>query len=751
MGSNLPASCPAMSQTSGFSAAQMKRARREAREMILAFLAGAQMVPDSNGNPTRASASASGYSTGDIFYVRRTDILAESTLATPAVVSPPQPELPEDRAWKPEYELYRDGPRRHINPAYEPDGESAVTPGLIRAGFGLRSPDADGTNTVIGSTQGRLFYAEDTRGMKPVMSVIYAGTNTALHAFRAGPSVVTSAGAGVSAGGEVTSPACTPSPTVECGGEELWAFVPYDQLGKLKNRYLNNPQKRDPHDYVIARAIRYSDVFVPDPGTADNPRGTREARTVLGVDLGEMEGVWRKVMYFGRGKGGKYMTAIDVTAPGMFTDLTTSTNIVGPIILWNRGNPDTFNGTLQGQPGATLNHDQGDYDAYRKMGETWSVPAVAYVNRELLRADDPSKRATATSRKGSGVDFVLYMGSGYGNAGEGTTFYSLDTLTGDVITSVDVDQYASSAYPELARSGLAYANAIVANPVVFNASRYIYSPGGVPSPNVAATPAARVYVADLHGRLWKFLTAAPDIPIPAADLGADQPVATAAALLGLPPNDPRAKPYIFVTSGNDNRATGTFRNFGFLDEGDDTTTVVSPPQTQNGIQVYPPMTSNFVIDFEPGFRGTVQPATAYSETADPTPVYIAGRVFFAGTRFNPPNSTYAPPVPPYPCRSSFDSIIYPLGAESGQSAYNLSTGTDYVIFQDSKIAALSTQAAPAGSLLAKDEGLSKTALPITPPPAMGLSPTTQSTQNVIPVAGAGLPQPTVRFGSTVCQ
>ena len=127
------------------------------------------------------------------------------------------------------------------------------------------------------------------------------------------------------------------------------------------------------------------------------------------------------------------------------------------------------------------------------------------------------------------------------------------------------------------------------------------------------------------------------------------------------------------------------------------------PVTQNGIDVYPPMQSLFVIPFEPNFRGTVQPATAYSEAASG-----AGRVFFGGTRFNPPNSTYAPPVPPFPCRSSFDSILYALGAQSGLAAYDLAFGNAYQIFQDSRIVAISTQAAPGASVLAKDEGLSKT-------------------------------------------
>jgi hypothetical protein len=742
-GTSLPASCPAMSVTSGFSLAQMQRARREAREMILAFLAGAQFKADATtGNPKRATANSSFYVAGDVLYVGRSQILAESTLATPAVVSPPQEELPEATLWKTEYELYRDGPRTHTDPTKEPDGENPGGSALIRAGFALRNPDRDGNNTVAGSVQGRIFYNNDARlSLKPVMSVLYAGTNSALHAFRAGPSVKT-----------VITTACTPSATVECGGEELWAFVPYDQLGKLNKRYLNNPQKRDPHDYMLARGIRFSDVFVPNPGTAADPSTTPVAKSAGGVSLGAIQGVWRKVLFVGRGKGGKYVTAIDVTAPAPFTELTlpaSGSPPVGPIILWSRGNPDTSNGALKGQPGASLNYDQGNYDAYLKMGETWSVPALAYVGRDMPRADDPSKKATATARKPAGADFVVYMGSGYGDPGQGTTFYSLDPLTGDVITSVDVEQVVNSAYPELKRTGMPYANAIVANPIAFNPSRYVYAAGGVASPSVAAGEARRVYVADLYGRFWKFLTAAPDIAIPGADLGADQPVATAGSLIGLPPNDLATTPYVFLTSGNDNRATGTFQNFGFMDEGDNTTTAVSSPVTQNGIDVYPPMKSDFVIDFEPGFRGTVQPATFYSPAS--TPTTVLGRVFFGGTRFNGPNTAFAPPVPPYPCRSSFDSILYPLGAESGLAAYTLPSGADHVIFEDSRIAAISTQAAPQGSQLAKDEGLSKTADPIKAPPAPGLAPTTQSTQNVIPVSGPGLPQPTVRFGSTVCR
>jgi hypothetical protein len=754
MGNNLPATCPPTTQTTGFSATHIKRARRETREMLLAFLAGASFLADASSNPQRVAATNGPYTNQQILFTPRTSILAESTLATPAIVGPPQEETPDATTWKPEYQLYRDGPRDHSDPTKEPDGVASFGATMVRSGFGLRNPDRDGTNTSIGTVLGRIFYQNDARAMKPVMTVLYAGSNLALHAFRAGSSVTQA----ITTACDTTLPASTAIRDQEargqgrnCGGEELWAYVPYDQLGKIPKRYVNNPQKRDPHDFVIARGIRFSDVFVPTPGTAVNPDDILTSKTVAGVNLGPIAGVWRKVMFVGRGVGGNYLSAIDVTAPGMFTDLALSDNIVGPIVLWNRGNPDTTNG----QTGGTKSNTQADYDAYAKMGQTWSVPAISYVGRATTRPNDPSisnpnGKSTATSRKPKGADFVMYVGSGYGMAGQGTTFYSIDPLTGDIITSVDVDTVAAATYPALNRSGMPYSDALVANPVVFNASRFLYATGGVASPNVAAAPGRRVYIADLWGRQWKFLTAAPDVPLPVADLGSDQPVATANSILGLPPNATNVTPYVYTTSGNENRASvpaTQFKNFGFRDDGSDTSVTVSPAVAQNGINVYPPLTGLFVIPFQDQFRGTVQPSTAYSDT-----MAGAGRVFFGGTRFNGPNSTFAPPVPPFPCRSSFDSIIYALGAQSGLAAYNLAYGNAYQIFQDSRIVALSTQASPKASVLAKDEGLSKTGTPISPPPPMGLSPSQQATQNIIQAPpAAGVVQPTVRFGSTVCQ
>src|SRR5262249_59886472 len=128
----------------------------------------------------------------------------------------------------------------------------------------------------------------------------------------------------------------------------------------------------------------------------------------------------------GRGAGGKFLTALDVTVPGPFTTKTTSTRL--PLVVWNRGNPDTSDGAAKGA-GNTYNNSvagAADYAAYLKMGETWSVPAMGFA----------TAANNVTARKTSGVEHVAWVGSGFSDvAGEGTTFFALDVLTGDVIGS----------------------------------------------------------------------------------------------------------------------------------------------------------------------------------------------------------------------------------------------------------------------------------------------------------------------------
>jgi hypothetical protein len=247
--------------------------------------------------------------------------------------------------------------------------------------------------------------------------------------------------------------------------------------------------------------------------------------------------------------------------------------------------------------------------------------------------------------------------------------------------------------------------------------------------------------------------------------GPAQPVGTAASLIGLPAIGTPKIPYVYVTSGNDNRENGPFKSFGFRDDGTDTVTAVSPPVVANLVRAFPPVVSIFTREFDQGpvvnaaaptpypvFRGTAQPATAYTDTD-------TGVAFFVGTRFNPPLSAFAPlPVAgqaaTYPCRSTFDSIIYALSATSGAAAYDLNASGDdaYTIFRDSRVVGINTQAGQGQTYVVADQGLVKPSQPANPPPPPGIPPQiTTATSSVRMLYRAGAPMPAIRFGSSVCQ
>jgi hypothetical protein len=647
---DLHADCAAPATT----ATQLARARKEAREIILAHMAGANLIQVGGLSFRRALDK-------ELLFRSRPWILAESTLAAPAVAGAPAQTPPT--LHQSEYTLYRDGPRAADGTAR--DG--------LSLGFGLRNPDDDAssrTDTAPGM--------DNRTSLKPVMSVAYHAANDMLHAFRAGPCRDNSG-----------NDTCLDS-TIETGGEELWGFVPYDALGTLKDRM--GSQKRNPHTYVIASAVRLADIFVP--GTF--------SRTISGASVSG-DGLWRTVIYFGRGIGGKFITALDVTAPGSYT--RSSLQTAGPIALWSRGNPDTQNGTPAGTPNNSTSGNT-DLAAYRDMGETWSVPAIAPV-----KASD-----NTTPRRATGVDFVAYVGSGFGDTTgcatgvdpcEGKRFYTLDALTGDVVRSYEVlDRTGTNPFP----------NALVAGPAAFNPERLKFQTGAS-EVNPALDLTTRVYFVDIHGRVHAQVEPTAASPTRIQKVLADvndtastvlHPLGVAPALLNYADPDPPGglKPHIYVESGNDNRifppdadpaTTPPFRLFGLRDDD-----LVTDPDGSD--QVAGPVKVLFVRDFPNLYRGSVQPATAFTGTGQ-------GRVFFAGSRFNPPGTTFAPPPPP--CRSSFDSILFALGANSGNAAYDLNaSGQDeYIQYQSQKIQAVQVK----GGILVVDRGLGAEVPP--PPPA----------------------------------
>ena len=634
-GGPLPANCTAVSG----------RAVEEARRIILAYTAGAELVKD-GANAVRNAA-------GEIQFRKRSWILAESTLAAPAAIGPPPDERTKFHI--PEYQSFIKGP-----------GGAA-----LKMGFGLTVPRDDDPDDVPP-------YAHDT-AHQPVMTVVYHASNDMLHAFRAGP-------CNGNTGGN-----CLGGASAETGGEELWGFVPYDLLGALKERL--KPQGRTNHTYMLSAPVRLADVFVPGAFT----------RTVEGTEIASSEGVWRVMIFIGRGIGGRYLTAIDVTAPAAFNYHSLKTT--GPIPIWSRGNPDTVNGLV----GGTANNaaEANDAIAYREMGQTWSIPAIGFVER--LNND--------TTRKPGGVEYVAYAGSGYANNAacasncEGARIYALDALTGDVIASHNVGNRNGSATP--------FTNVVAAAPTVYQAERLSFRPqGGI---NESVIEATAVYFPDIHGRVWKLSASDPSVaPLMLADVNGtgvtQHPLGVSAAMLNYedPPSqggNGSERPHLYVESGNDNRiflptdpvpTTPPFKAWGLIDRNPD------DPTDASGDDVTGPVKVLFAKEFPALYRGTTQAATAFAEGG-------FGRVFIAGTRFNPPGTTNAPPPPP--CRSSFDSILFALGAASGNAAFDLNDGNDeYVEYRDEKV--MSVQAVRGHVVV--DRGLGADIAP-TPPPAVLIS------------------------------
>ena len=667
------------------------RAKREAREIVLAFIAGAR-VKAINGVPDRIPSCSSfpaPCTIGDLQYEIRPWIMVESTLAAPGVVTPPLlagPVAGPGIIGVDEYTYYRDGLR-------QPPPSGAPVNGVPN-GLGLRNPD----RVDASSPQSVIDAAKSDVTLKPVMSLVYHATNQGLHALRAGPCPVPQSGSGISS---ATIPCRLGGTGGELGGEELWSFVPFDLLSKLPA--LTQAQSRSTKKYLLASPVRFGDVFVP-------------GNTSFGGK--SFTGVWRTLLFFGRGAGGKSYTALDVTTPGAFTKHSLQTT--EPIIVWSRGNPDTGNGNRTDaavNPGV-VNVSNSDYDAYTGMGETWSVPALGFVD---------------ATRYG-GANFALFTGSGYSDVPtEGKTFYVLNPLNGNVIQSFPIPDIAPNATPT---------NFLVASPVIYTEDANGNSPAGFQYlGNPVATQTKAAYFGDLHGRIWRYDATSPASP-PSVFFTAtnsssgNQPFATAVSVIQSRP-DPAApgEVLIYAESGYDQRIpldpTKPFKAYGFKDV--------------NGVR-----TDLFLPrDFPANYRGTVQPATAFAgATNPPAPV-----VFYAGIKFN------------RACVSTFDSVLIALkglvsGGASAASvaAFDLrATGDDaFIELAGKKINAI--RVSGEGSLVV-DQGLNAQTVP--PPPGVavpsvpipgssslvfqGLSPGTVAFRDL---AATNVPY---RVGSAVCR
>jgi hypothetical protein len=455
------------------------------------------------------------------------------------------------------------------------------------------------------------------------------------------------------------------------------------------------PQSRTNHTYVIAAPVRFSDVFVPGAFSKSFTGGSASG-----------SGVWRTVLLVGRGAGGKSVSGLDVTVPGPFTTQSNKTRL--PLVVWNRGNRDTNDGLVKSGSNS-YNNNSNDYNAYLKMGETWSVPAIGFATAAF----------NVTARKPAGVEFVGWMGSGYSDVStEGTTFFALDVLTGDVIGSTSQAAHTLAA----GTSAAAIPNSLVANISAFAVKPLSFNDPANPTvANPHTEKVTGVYFPDLHSRIWRFNPDAPaTAPVLFQDVSTDgdQPVANGVALINMNSDATSAKPHVFFEAGNDRRvaaptASPFFRMYAYRDQG-------------TAAQVFAP------LDFPVNFRGTVQPATAFNANG-------FGRVFFAGTKFNPAGTS---------CASSFDSTITALEAATGGAAYDLNLSGDdrSITLTGQRVNAIQV----VGGKLVVDMGLGAQNPPPPPAPPVSMPPAPAASANVSVVANVPGTIP-FKLGSSVCR
>jgi hypothetical protein len=157
--------------------------------------------------------------------------------------------------------------------------------------------------------------------------------------------------------------------------------------------------------------------------------------------------------------------------------------------------------------------------------------------------------------------------------------------------------------------------------------------------------------------MWKFITSSTSLGLiklqpdrsadPVFGDSPDQPIGSAVALLNL---GAPSTPHVYFETGNDIRVIppDPFKFLAMDDTGSDINATVV------GTGLFAKQLDNALF----GFRGTAQPATAFNATQ-------LGRVFFIGTKFSDHD------VQGGDCKSRFDSVLFAVGAVSGNAVYDL--------------------------------------------------------------------------------
>ncbi len=294
-------------------------------------------------------------------------------------------------------------------------------------------------------------------------------------------------------------------------GTEVVAFIADDTLGLDPSE---TPGSRDTLKDIVEVVVKEANNVVNHQfALSGNPTSDDVfMRSDRGAD-----DEWHTVLVYGRGKGGRFITALDVT--------TVPTNPTTLKQLWNRGNREGI--------------VEGPIDG---CGETWSVPVLGPVNT----ASVPSPTDVTADQ------WLVWAGGGYGcdNADfEGQFLFAFRVEDGFI--------YHRAQMPASDPTAPIPYNAMPARATLFN-----------PHEEDAADNkdfVTRVYIPDMQGRVLKLNTLDLD---PAnwtfgvfAEMGLEHPITAPVTILNdvLDPS----KVFVMAGSGGDRRAPVPATGFKF--------------------------------------------------------------------------------------------------------------------------------------------------------------------------------------------
>jgi hypothetical protein len=335
-------------------------------------------------------------------------------------------------------------------------------------------------------------------------------------------------------------------------GYELWAFIPYNLLPKLKT--FQDGQAIDQYDYFVDSSPKIAEV--------------------------KIDNVWRSLLLIGQGAGGTFYQAFDVTEAGMGVDpstddLSTVSTLLGRydspdesiVFKWAFPNYNSFDPTysathtvFDGTPGGKLRF-YGDLKASaslveKTVGFTWSDPAVGALD---------ANRTTTAVIVGSGyfpdIEAAL-PGRGAAAPKAGNAMYLLDVDTG-----LPLGNASGATCPTISSgSGSGAGCAVIGD--VANSRKNALQADPTAAGESGAVAVSKAYLGDIDGNYWRFsFTPAGAITV---DLKAntDQPIYASSALLFVGAADV----YMFFATGSDLLAsnapggTGRFKLYGLKDQ-----------------------------------------------------------------------------------------------------------------------------------------------------------------------------------------